>query len=295
MTVAVANERRSAAPTTPQEQGGPQIETVKELAPQKRRAFPSRDISAFAVSVAFLLLGFVAIYAVHEAVAVKDGVVLATVLVVPALLYLLLSGRVSELKGPGGLEFRLSAVASQAIPGPSEDGATRALSYEEVRAVDQGRDESFCRRIQDIETQHHVVLTLKLGSDAINGDTVANYAKGLAQFPRFRFVAIVDSERRLISYMDQSAFRHVLEAKLVDSQQLLTSIEQRDVGWLRSYPGMIISAVTPKHSIASALRAMDDLRANALLVTEDGHIKGVVERDRLANALLLSLVEHASG
>jgi hypothetical protein len=32
-----------------------------------------------------------------------------------------------------------------------------------------------------------------------------------------------------------------------------------------------------------------------LLVTEEGAIKGIIERDRLANALLLSMIDHASG
>ncbi len=54
---------------------------------------------------------------------------------------------------------------------------------------------------------------------------------------------------------------------------------------------MISETVTPSTNIADALREMERLRLNALLVTEDGQVKGIVERDRLANALLLSLIE----
>jgi hypothetical protein len=36
-------------------------------------------------------------------------------------------------------------------------------------------------------------VTLTLGSDSIDGSAAANHAKGLTQFPRFRFVAILDS------------------------------------------------------------------------------------------------------
>ena len=39
---------------------------------------------------------------------------------------------------------------------------------------------------------------------------------------------------------------------------------------------------------------MDRIRLSALLVPEDGQIRGIVERDHLANTLLLSLIEHAS-
>ena len=57
---------------------------------------------------------------------------------------------------------------------------------------------------------------------------------------------------------------------------------------------MVVTTVTPGTSIAGMLREMERLRLNALLVTEDGRVKGIVERERLANALLLSLVEHTS-
>lgn len=56
------------------------------------------------------------------------------------------------------------------------------------------------------------MLTLTLGSGPIDGAAAADYAKGLTQFPRFRFVAILDSHAKLISYMSQSAFRHMIEA-----------------------------------------------------------------------------------
>jgi len=95
--------------------------------------------------------------------------------------------------------------------------------------------------------------------------------------------------------MDQSAFRHVIEADVVDAQELPNNIEQQNVGAVRAFPGMVFSTVTPRTSIADALRKMERASLDALLVTDDGEIEGIVERDRLANALLLSLVDHATG
>jgi hypothetical protein len=39
---------------------------------------------------------------------------------------------------------------------------------------------------------------------------------------------------------------------------------------------------------------MERLRLNAMLVTERGRVKGIVERERLANALLILLVDQPS-
>ena len=57
---------------------------------------------------------------------------------------------------------------------------------------------------------------------------------------------------------------------------------------------MIVDTVTPDTSVANTLREMERLRLNALLVTENARVRGIVERERLANALLLSLIDEAS-
>ncbi len=173
------------------------------------------------------------------------------------------------------------------------DTAASTLAYEELRAVETSRRESFLRRIQDITPKEPVILTLTLGSDSINGEAAANHARGLTQFPRFRFVAILDSARHLISYTDERAFRHLVEADVIDAQELLNNIEHSNVGEIRRSAGMISDTVTPGTNIADALREMESF-ASTLLVTEHGQVRGIVERERLANALLLSLIERPS-
>lgn len=274
---------------------GPVIEERPARGAGERRAIPSRDLNALGGALLFVTFSLVAIYVVAQVAEVEDGAVLAALLIVPALIYLLLSGRVSELKGPAGLEVRLSEVARQTIPVPGNDKSSGALAYEAVRAVEKGRKESFFSRISDITPEEPVVLTLKLGSGPIDGAAAADYAKGLTQFPRFRFVAVLDSHGKLISYMEERAFRHIIEANVTDAQELLNNIHLKNVGAVREFPGMIVPTVTPGTSIADALRKMQRLRLNALLVTQDGRVTGVVERERLANALLLSLVDNASG
>jgi CBS domain-containing protein len=258
-----------------------------------RSPLPERDLVAGATALLFVVLGFAAIYVVAKVADVQDGAVLASVLIVPALLYLMLSGRVNELKGPAGLEVRLSAVANRTIPLAGQGTHSSALSYEALREVETGRRESFMRRIQDITPTEPVLLTLTLGCNSINGEAAANYARGLTQFPRFRFVAILDTAGHLVSYMDERAFRHLVEADVVDAQELLNNIENKNVGEIRKSAGMITETDTPHTSIADALREMERLRLNALLVTENGQVRGIVERERLANALLLSLIESA--
>jgi CBS domain-containing protein len=253
------------------------------------------ELSALGGAMLFVALGFAAILLVAKVADVRDGTVLAALLLLPALLYLLLSGRVSDLKGPGGLEVQLAKVANQTIPvaGQEQDGA--ALSYEEVRPVERGRAESFLDRVRNITPSDPVVLTLTVGSGKIDGKVAADYARGLTQFPRFRFVAVLNEDKTLIAYMDESAFRHVIAADVVDAAILLDNIEKKNIGPIRGFTGMITTTVAPGASIADALRTMDAERVAALLVTDGGRIKGIVERDRLANALLLTILDRVSG
>jgi CBS domain-containing protein len=252
------------------------------------------ELGALGGAVLFVALGFAAILLVAKVADVKDGTVLASLLILPALLYLLLSGRVSDLKGPGGLEVQLAKVANQTIPMAGHEQGSAALSYEEVRPVERGRAESFLDRVRNITPADPVVLTLTVGSGRIDGKAAADYARGLTQFPRFRFVAVLNDDGSLISYMEESAFRHVIEADVVDAAVLLNNIEHKNLGAVRAFPGMISTTVAPGASIADALRSMDNARISALLVSDDGRIKGIVERDRLANALLLSLLDRVS-
>src|SRR5437763_10438672 len=112
-------------------------------------AIPGRDAGALAVALLFLLLGLGAIVAVKKIGGITDGVVLASALILPAILYLLISGRVSELKGPGGLEVSISEVANRSIH-VEGSGGDIALAYEQVSEVPKGRSESFLERIRTV-------------------------------------------------------------------------------------------------------------------------------------------------
>jgi CBS domain-containing protein len=253
------------------------------------------ELTALGGVLLFLALGFLAILAVAKVADVKDGTVLAALLILPALFYLLLSNRVTDLKGPGGLEVQLAKVANQPIPVAGHEQEGGALAYEQVRAVERGRVESFYARVRNITAADPVVLTLTVGSGPINAEVAADYARGLTQFPRFRFVAVLKKDGSLISYMDESAFRHVIEAQVVDAALLLKDIEDENVGAVRDFQGMITATVPSGSNVADALRKMDEARIDALLVADDGRIKGIVERDRLANALLLTILDRVSG
>jgi CBS domain-containing protein len=256
---------------------------------------PRRELLAVAGAVTFLVLGFAAIYIVVKVAGERDGTVLAALLIIPALLYLLLSGQVKDLKGPAGLELTLADVANRSIPLPDQAHSTQELSFEKIESVAKGRTATLDERIKKIPQGAPVVLTFTLGSQ-INGPAAASYTQRLTQLRRFRFVAILDSQGKLVSYMEERAFRHTLLAEYDPSgMTLINNIRDKHVGELKEFPGMILHTVSPRTTIAQTLQKMDRTHLNALLVIEKGAIVGIAERDHLVNKLLLELIDRASG
>jgi hypothetical protein len=60
---------------------------------------------------------------------------------------------------------------------------------------------------------------------------------------------------------------------------------------LRTYPGIVTEAITTSHTNAHALREMDRLNLEALVVVNDAkRVAGIVERDQVLSKMLLALV-----
>jgi CBS domain-containing protein len=267
-------------------------EEGKKKGQWRSRRLSPRDVIGLVGALLFLLLGFAGIYAVVKVAGERDGTVLVALLVVPAIVYLLLSGRVQDMKGPGGLELTLAQVANEQIPLPDDTNSTRELSFERIAAIAKGRTATLDERIKNIPPGAPVVLTFTLGSE-INGPAAASYARRLTQLRRFRFVAILDTQGKLVSYMEERAFRHTIEAEDPSGMTLINNIRDKHVGEVKAFPGMIVHRVSPRTSIAQALRKMERTHLNALLVIEEGTIVGIAERDHLANTLILSLIDRA--
>ena len=193
----------------------------------------------------------------------------------------------------------LCNAALVSLPGlPDQPHGTRELSFEKIESIAKGRTATLDERIKQIPPDAPVVLTFTLGS-AIDGHAAANYAKRLTQLRHFRYVAIVDSRGKLVSYMEERGFRHTMDADdpagVTSAMTLINNIRDAHLGEVRAFPGMIHHTVSPRTSIAQALRKMERTHLNAMLVVDEGVIRGIVERDRLANTLLLSLIDSASG
>jgi hypothetical protein len=90
--------------------------TKNESAVRARRNEESAILRAFL----FLFAGFIALWFAKHAIGIKEESVLVSRLLLPLLVYVILSGKIQELKAPSGIEAKFSGLANQSISAASE-------------------------------------------------------------------------------------------------------------------------------------------------------------------------------
>jgi hypothetical protein len=94
-----------------------------------------KEIPAILASILFLALGFVAIWLTKSVLKISGDSVFVSLLFVPILVYLIFSGRLKEIRAPGGLEAKFAEVAQKSAEAPAE---TIEASVDEMLKVAKG-------------------------------------------------------------------------------------------------------------------------------------------------------------
>jgi CBS domain-containing protein len=234
-------------------------------------------------AVFFLLLGLAVVWFARAIADVTDGAVLASFVIVPALLYVVLRGDLAELKGPGGWAATFVRVATSKVKAAGEQ-----VTYEDVQIIEKETMGGLTDRMRSLDVAEPVLLTLTLGRDYSAAD-VQGYLTTLAQFPRFRLVALLDPSGGFAGCTSPSQLAGLMKSGPL-SQGFLDALERGDKRAVFRYPGML-QKVVPSHATnAEALAAMTANNLDAIaIVSEDRRLSGVAEREQIVSKLVLAL------
>jgi CBS domain-containing protein len=237
-----------------------------------------------ASAIFFLLLGLGVVWFARAIADVTDGAVLASFVIVPALLYVVLRGDLAELSGPGGWTATFVRVARSKVRSSGEQ-----VSYEDVQIIEKETLDALTDRMRSLDPGEPVLLTISLGRDYSVADVQA-YLNLLAQFPRFRLVALLDRSGRFAGCTSPSQLAGLMRSEplgegFVDA---ITRGDERAV--FRRYPVMLQKVVQPHATNAEALAAMTANNLDAIaIVSEDRRLRGVAEREQIVSKLVLAL------
>lgn len=243
-----------------------------------------RWLSAGAGATVLLALGLSAVWISRKMMDVQDGVVLTSLIVLPALVYVVLRGNLAELKGPGGWTATFVRVASATVGA----GGERLDTFEDVEVIQKTTLADLTRRMSLLDRDQPVIMTLTLAHVYAAGD-IAEYLDTLAQMPRFRLVVLLKADATFVGCVTPAVLRGIVRDQ-VRGEHFVRAIGQGDVDGLELHPGVLKEVVRPHTTNAEALEAMTvhDLSAIAIIDSRR-RLRGVVEREQLVSKLVLSL------
>jgi hypothetical protein len=240
-----------------------------------------------ATSMAFLIVGVGVLWLAKSQAGIDGDAVLVSLLLIPLIMYLTLSGKLTGLKGPGGLEATFREAATQSVTWTAQtvepSQGTQVIAKEGIRDIQA--------RLGRLDESRPILMTIKVGQQAsYDWDALKRYMTALSQFRNFKFIVFIDQNDRLLAYMPSWAFRGLINLPEL-GDEFINRINQGDIADLRRYPGVVQETISTRSSNVDALRQMMRQNLEALVVTdEQGLLKGVVERDQLVSRILLDLV-----
>jgi hypothetical protein len=236
-----------------------------------------------ATATFFLLLGLGVVWFARAVADVTDGAVLASFVIVPALLYVVLRGDLAELRGPGGWAATFVRVARSNVKSAGEK-----VSYQDVQIIEKETMEGLTDRMRSLDVGEPVLLTLTLGRYYSAAD-IQGYLNTLSQLPRFRLVALLDPSGAFAGCTSPLQLAALMRSEPV-SKGLLDEISRADEQAVFARPSMLQKVVRSHATNAEALAAMTANNLDAIaIVSEDRRLSGVAEREQIVSKLVLAL------
>lgn len=186
----------------------------------------SREVMAGVGAAASLGLGILVVAMVRMRMGVDDGVTVAALLLVPLVVYGLISGRFMELTGPGGLGVKFKETAAESLAtfdvsggnslrlSPRDmmrlaKGTPREMEQNIVRSIPRGGPRALTMRVREGNNYNAGDVTYALQKLEHSSNTEA-----LERMERLNLeaIAVVDKDHR---------FRGVIERDGIVSQMML--------------------------------------------------------------------------
>jgi CBS domain-containing protein len=249
-----------------------------------------KELRPLLLVLLFLGLGIFLVWAADywingdEVTTVGDAV-LVSLLVMPILIYTIISGSLAELRGPGGLGATFNSVATTSVSGTI---ALDRVSVEEGSKIltEEGTD-ALKRKIRSLEETRPIVMTLTLGG-SYTLEALQEYVKALSRSRNFKLVVFLDRDGRFVAYMPSWAAMNRLHTP--GKGEEFVEVINKGLPELFYYPGVVRKTISASCTNAEALRVMTEKNIEALVVTdENNRLQGIVERDQVLSRMVLAL------
>lgn len=218
---------------------------------------------------------------------IRDTGVLIALLLVPVVVYLVVSGRIGELRVPGGLEAKFVSATQKPIR--LADRRVMA-SVQPVQSTSRGPSVDLPLKLAELDPFEPIVLTVTLGQKYNRRDWLA-YVDALFDHPNFTMAVLLDRQERFIAYMTVQAIHDVLSNAAL-GEELIKLIEEEATDQIMLFPSVRTATISPDSTAIYALRKLQEMEADFLLVVgKEDHILGIVDSQDILRQIILDLAE----
>ncbi|RPJ49565.1 MAG: hypothetical protein EHM21_06770 [Chloroflexi bacterium] len=254
-----------------------------------------KEISGIITAFIFLSVGFLVAYFAQAMKVTMGDAVLVFLLLTPLIVYLVLTGRLAGLKGPGGLEATFASLAeapAMNLAAPKVEMIAASFAY-----IDAAMSSAQKTPEQELETLHSKLdelppVILKVYSKrnpAYKRDELTHVVENLLFYQTFKMVCIIDCKERFLAFLPSWAFYRILIG--AEGERFLRIVNEGEIEELWDFPGMQQTYVRAGTDIVQALKVMHENRLDSILVLDDKkRVVNVIERDQVVSKLLMKMM-----
>lgn len=237
-----------------------------------------KETKAIGLSALVLGLGFLTVAAAKYWLGIGGDAVYVALFLLPVVVYLVISGRLSELKA-GGLEAKFATVSRQSVELSAE---TVDASMQEMEVVFKAGARELAARMNQLSESTPITLALSIGrAGYYERKMLLKYMEALSGYRSFKFVVFLGSEKRLEAYIPYWALMEILREESL-GEEFIGAVNQGNLGYIKRFPRVVTKTLSPRSTYINALQEMADQRLEAMVVVDEKRqLKGIVEREQI--------------
>jgi CBS domain-containing protein len=245
-----------------------------------------QETPSIVLSIAFLAFGLLTVWVSKTVLKLDSNAVFVSLLLLPIVVYVIVSGRLGELKAPGGLEAKFVTASGATVEGVAE---TIEPSEDDMVVIEKAGASALQSRLTNLDESRPIVLKLTLGREGNYDRRIwRDYMEALSQYRAFKFVLFLNSDGKFVAYAPSWVILQILRMEL--GHELVEIINTGAIDRLRLYPGIVTQTISTTASNIEALKEMTIRNVEALVVIDDQRkVRGIVERDQIISKLMLAM------
>jgi hypothetical protein len=269
--------------------------------PAPRRSRPAEGL---AILLALVALGIgLALAVAMDLLGITAGGVFIALLILPLTVYLIASGRLEELTGPGGWRLKLRGVADQVVAGGAGTAGHLEVEPDTLQVFEKSSLEALRRIRQQIRELGGgpVALTLRTRETTYNAAGLAQYLRAMMAFDPDMSVIVVDPEggfqasttgQKLAAALGESPGNALAEDPDTDhAAAVVAALQEGDMGKLGDLLSTSTVAVRSGDTNIAALTKMMAEEIPSMIVIDDARRPlGIVRRDQIVARMMADLL-----